>query len=77
MLLKRLARAELHGKIQGVHQVSEIIRVRKVVGLYVGRLVWVPRSEADGAAALWMQQARHDAKSVLKRYLVVPRLLKV
>ena len=75
MLLKRLAKAELDCKIRGNDQISQIVRVREVVRFYVGRIPRIPRPEADGAAALGVQKARHYAKSVLERYLVVSRLL--
>ena len=55
MLLERLAHAEPHGKIRGNDQVSQIVWIRKVIGLYVGRVLRVPRPEADGAATLGMQ----------------------
>ena len=76
MLLERLAHAELHGKIRGNDQFSQIVWMRKVVWLYVGRVLRVPRPEADGSATLGMQKARNYTKSVLERYLVVSSLLK-
>ena len=76
VLLERLAEAELDGKIRGNDQISQIVRVRKVVRFYVGRVPGVPRPEADSAAALGMQKARHYAKSVLERYFIIARLLK-
>ena len=75
MLLERFAQAKLDGKIRGNNQITQIVWVRKVVRLYVGRVPGVPRPEADSAAALGMQEARHYAKSVLERYLVIARLL--
>ena len=77
MLFERLAHAELHGKIRGNDQVSQIVWVREVIWLYVGRVRRVPRPEADGAATLGMQKARNYTKSVLERYLVVSRLLQL